>query len=88
MQVSFVDLDLASRCNGAAGWNHHTNDVLAALHVLAESPTLDSYQNLPNTHREGEDTVFEGLSTDVILNLTVDEVGNVVVHDIVTSVRP
>ncbi len=88
MQISFVDLDLAHRCNGAAGWNHHSDDVHAALHVLAESPTLDAYQNLPNTHREGADTVFEGLSTDVLLSLTVDQAGNVVVHDIVTCMRP
>jgi hypothetical protein len=32
--------------------------------------------------------VFEGLSTDVLLSLTVDEAGNVVVHDIAICVRP
>jgi hypothetical protein len=88
VQVSFVDLGLAYRCNGAAGWNRDTDDVLAALHVLAESLTLDAYQNLPNTHREGADIVFEGLSTDVHLSLTVDDAGNVVVHHIVTRMRP
>jgi hypothetical protein len=73
LRIVFGDPRLGDRCNSAASidklWGEAAPDVKASLDLLATSPDLNSYVDLPNVTHEGARTVFRGRNADVVLEL-------------------
>ncbi len=71
MPFVFLNPDLARVCNSERHtrerWNGAAEDVQAALIVLAEAGDLTTFGALPNVTTEGEEIVFHGRRSRVLL---------------------
>jgi len=71
--VTFADAHLADLCNSRVKadrrWGSAAGDVRLALGVLAAAADLALFLDLPNIRREGDQTVFEGVTADVVLTI-------------------
>lgn len=72
-RMTFADAHIAAICNSRIQmdrrWGAAAGDVRLALGVLAASAELASFHALPNIRRDGDQTVFEGDFTDVVLTI-------------------
>lgn len=90
-RLRFDDAAVAERCNSSSNvtrhWGEAAEDVKAALCVLAAGDDLASYDKLPNVTTEGDLTVFEGTTADVVLDLTETSPTDIVISGVDVRAR-
>ena len=80
IRVTFSNVDLAATCSRSssltARWGDAADDIRLALSVLAASAGLNEFESLSPVHREGDLTVFAGMTHDVTLTLSTTPDGD------------